>query len=408
MDKNDLIYDWNTRSNPETGRLRKIEFDDETLRDGLQSPSVRNPSMDEKIRILHLMDKLGIHTADLGLPGAGPQHIEHIRLLAKEIASSKLRIRANVACRTVVGDIAPVAALVQETGVPIEVCAFIGSSPIRQFTENWDEDRLVAMSSEALAFGVKEGLDVMYVTEDTSRSKPATLRRLFLNAIEIGVKRLCLCDTCGHATPDGVAALVTFTRDLIQSTGRDVGIDWHGHEDRGLGLPNALTAIESGVNRVHACALGIGERVGNTAMDTLLVNLKLLGWIDNDLTALNDYCQTVSRAVNVPIPAGYPVIGADAFLTATGVHASAVIKALKKEDSWLANRVYSGVPADLFGLEQKIAIGHMSGRSNITWWLEKKGIKATDTLVNTIFEHCKQGQALMSDSEVMAIVSAHS
>jgi 2-isopropylmalate synthase len=404
MDKSELIYDWNKAEHEALPLPASIEFDDETLRDGLQSPSVKNPTLEEKIKILHLMDRLGIHTADVGLPGAGPQHIEHIRALCREMRDSHLKIRPNVACRTVVGDIEPVVGLSEEIGIPIEVCAFIGSSPIRQYTENWDDEKLVALSTAALKFAIDHELPVMYVTEDTTRSHPDTLRRLFETAIEIGVRRLCLCDTCGHATPEGVTQLIRWTRELIAASKEDVKIDWHGHEDRGLGLVNTLAAIRAGADRVHACALGIGERVGNTAMDTLLVNLKLLGWIDNDLSCLNDYCQEVSRATEVVIPPAYPIFGEDAFLTATGVHASAVIKALRKGDTWLANRVYSGVPADLFGLEQKIAIGHMSGRSNIVYWLEKRDIPVTEELITAIFEHCKASNRLLEDDEVLQLV----
>src|SRR5215470_9867346 len=337
MDERELIHDWNDAGERWDKPLHRIQFDDETLRDGLQSPSVRSPSIDDKLRALHLMERLGIDTADIGLPGAGPHVVADVRRLAQEIASQRLRIRANCAARTLRQDIAPVIEISQQVGMPIEVCTFIGSSPIRQYAENWTVDLMVQHTEEAVSFAVSHGLPVMYVTEDTVRARPDTLRRLFLTAIGAGAQRLCLCDTVGHATPTGAANLVRFAKQVVLESGAEVGLDWHGHSDRGLAVANTIAAIRAGASRVHGCAIGIGERVGNTPMDQLLVNLRLLGWIDNDLSALSDYCERTSEGTGVPIPVNYPVVGADAFRTGTGVHAAAVIKAFKKGDRWLAD-----------------------------------------------------------------------
>jgi len=392
----DLIHDWNRI---EGAAPAEIQFDDETLRDGLQSPSVKDPTLDQKLRLLHLMDELGIDTADVGLPGAGARAREHILALVR--ATKDLSIEANVACRTLVSDIAPIVEVVQQTGVPVEVCAFIGSSPIRQYAEDWDFETMLRLSREAIEFCAKENLRAMFVTEDTTRARPEQVRALYTTAIEAGAKRICVCDTCGHATPSGVRRLVGFVKEIIDSLGADVGIDWHGHRDRGLGLVNTMTALEAGATRVHATALGVGERTGNTEMDLLLVNLKLSGLIDNDLSKLGEYCRLASEAVGIPIPPNYPVFGKDAFETATGVHAAAVIKAFRKGDDWLANRVYSGVPADLVGLEQVIAVGPMSGRSNVTWFLEKRGIKPTDAQVMRVLDLAKRTPRLLTEAEIL-------
>ncbi|MBL8899774.1 MAG: 2-isopropylmalate synthase [Planctomycetes bacterium] len=405
--RDDLVHDWNLLG--QTFQPTKpIEFDDETLRDGLQCPSVRDPSLDAKIEILHLMDKLGIHTADLGLPGAGEKARLHIRTLLEEIGRSKLKIRANVACRTVISDIAPAVDHVQATGVPLEVCTFIGSSPIRQYAEDWDMAVMEQNARAAVRFCRENGVENMFVTEDTTRAHPDHLRRLFTAALEEGTRRLCLCDTCGHATPNGVRQLFAWVREFVAGTGLEVKLDWHGHRDRGLGLANCLAAIESGADRIHATGLGIGERSGNAEMDLLLVNLKLLGWIKNDLRALPDYCRAISNAVGVPIPRSYPVVGADAFETATGVHAAAVIKAFKKGDHWLANRVYSGVPADEVGLEQRITVGPMSGKSNVIWCLERQGIEPTPERVERVLALAKQSSRLLHDDEIAAAARASS
>ncbi len=395
-EREDLIHDWNR---PYPSVETEVMFDDETLRDGLQSPSVRDPELDQKIELIHLMNDLGIHTADVGLPGAGERARTHITTLVKEMAS--LDISANVACRTVITDIAPVVDVVQETGEPIEVCAFIGSSPIRQFAENWDFEHMLELSKDAVEFGVKNDLDVMFVTEDTTRATPDQVRALYSTAIEAGAKRICVCDTCGHSTPMGTKALVRFVKDLVDELGADVGIDWHGHRDRGLGLINTLVALDAGATRLHATALGVGERTGNTEMDLLLANLRLNGLIDNDLSALGEYCQKAAEAIGMPFPVNYPIFGKDAFETGTGVHASAVVKALRKGDTWLANRVYSGVPADMFGLEQVIQVGPMSGKSNVQWYLEKRGKDADEEAVNRVLELAKKTPRLLTEEEIL-------
>ncbi len=401
-DRESLIYDWNTVER--TPERAAVQFDDETLRDGLQSPSVRDPDLDQKVRLIHLMDRLGIDTADVGLPGAGDRAREHIATLCREMAD--LDITPNVACRTLVSDIEPVVSLVQETGQPVEVCAFIGSSPIRQYAEGWDLDRMVELSREAVEFCAKNDLPCMYVTEDTTRAKPEDVRKLYTTAIEAGAKRICICDTCGHATPDGVHALIGFVKDLVAELGADVGIDWHGHRDRGMGLINAVAAVQAGATRIHGTALGVGERAGNTEMDLLLVNLKLMGIVDNDLSALAEYCELAAEACDVPIPHNYSVFGQDAFETGTGVHAAAVIKAYKKGDAWLADRVYSGVPAGMFGLEQVIKVGPMSGKSNVAWVLEKHGIEPTDDRVQSVLDLAKKTPRLLTDEEVLSAAGA--
>jgi 2-isopropylmalate synthase len=399
--KHDLIYDWNEDGGPAPRPARRIEFDDETLRDGLQSPSVTSPSVDRKVEILRLMDALGIDTADIGLPGAGGAVKEDTLAVARAMEAEKLRIAANCAARTLEADVRPIAEIVQKTGRPIEACLFIGSSPIRQYAEDWTMEKILEHTRSAVTFAVREGLDVMYVTEDTTRAHPADVERMNLTAVECGAKRVCLCDTCGHATPRGVARLVRFVRGLLDGRGLGhVKIDFHGHMDRGLGVWNAIAALEAGADRVHGTALGIGERVGNAPMDQILVNLKLMGWIANDLTKLAEYCRAVSESCRVPIPHGYPVVGKDAFETATGVHAAAVIKALRKGERWLADRVYSGVPAADFGREQVITIGPMSGRSNVVFWLEKRGLPATDAAVNAVLDRAKHSDRLLTDAEV--------
>jgi isopropylmalate/homocitrate/citramalate synthase len=392
-----LIYDWNRDGRAVRADYRAVELDDETLRDGLQGPSVRNPPLEIKKRLLHLMDQLGIHSADVGLPGASDRARAEIVALAKE--TTKLRtLKPNMALRTHPADVAAAIRVAMESGVAIEACAFIGSSPIRRFAENWSLDTMVRNVEESVAALVKAELSVMFVTEDTTRADAETLTKLYETAIAAGATRICASDTVGHATPEGVRNLLTFLRtDVIK--GRKVALDYHGHNDRGLGTINALAATAI-ADRVHGCALGIGERVGNTSMDQLLVNLRLWGLIDRDLSPLVEYVTLVSEHCGVPIPANYPALGADAFRTGTGVHAAAVIKALRKGDRALADSVYSGVPASVVGREQRIEVGPMSGESNVVYWLESHGYEPTQERVARVFDRAKQSDRLLTQEEL--------
>jgi len=401
---NALIYDWNQDDPPP--RPPAVILNDETLRDGLQSPSVRAPSIDQKLRILHLLDEIGIDTVDIGLPGAGPHVVRDVEMLARTIAESRLRITPNCAARTLIADIQPIADIVQRTGVAIECCCFIGSSPIRQYAEDWTVDHLQRCTEEAIGFAVRQGLRVMYVTEDTTRSDPETIRRLFQTAIQAGASRLCIADTVGHATPPGARAIVRFAKAIVAASGTDVGIDWHGHNDRDMGTINALAALEAGASRVHGTILGIGERVGNTPMDLLMVNLVLMGWIERDLTRLNDLVHAVSEATGEAIPDNYPVFGRDAFRTATGVHAAAVVKAFHKGDAEVADTVYSGVPARLVGRAQQIEVGPMSGKSNVVFWLECHGLAADEELVDRIFRRAKASITVLTEQEILREIEA--
>ena len=410
MNPSELIYDWNKIHPSSLWPTGPVLLNDETLRDGLQSPSVRDPSIQEKIEILHLMEALGIDSLDLGLPGAGPRAVEHVEALAREIVNHKMKIRANCAARTHQNDIRPIAELAQRTGLKIEAATFLGSSPIRRYTESWTEDFLLQTTETAVKYAVSLGLDVMYVTEDTTRCDPQMVKQLYSTAINCGARAIVICDTAGHATPMGTFALVRFIMDeVVKPCGEKIRVDWHGHCDRGLAVANSLAALVAGAECVHACALGLGERVGNTQMDQMLVNLKLMGippWAERDVSKLKQYCQAVSRATGVPIPANYPVVGEDAFRTATGVHAAAVIKAYKKNDTELANTVYSGVPSHLFGLEQVIDIGPMSGKSNVLFWLERRNLPATEDVVERIYKKAKSSNHTLSEAEILECVQS--
>src|SRR5690349_20729980 len=404
MPQSEWIHDWNTATPPQIPPGTQVMLDDETLRDGLQNPSVHDPAIEEKIRILHLMEALGIDSVNIGLPGAGPRAVEHTEALAREIAANRMKIRPNCAARTVEADIRPIVDISQRVGIAIEAATFLGSSPIRRLVEDWTVDHLVRTTENAVKFAVSHVLPSMYVTEDTIRTDPRSLKRLYSTAIANGARAIVLCDTVGHATPPGAYNLVKFAVDeIVKPSGEKIRVDWHGHCDRGLAGANSLWAIAAGAHQVHAAANSLGERVGNTPMELMLVNLRLMGLIEQDLARLKEYCETVATATHTVIPPNYPVIGKDAFRTATGVHAAAIVKAFHKGNVELANIVYSGVPSHLFGLEQIIEIGPMSGKSNVLYWLERHRIPADEALVAKLLEAAKKSSRVLTEEEVLAL-----
>jgi len=382
----------------------RVLLNDETLRDGLQNPSIQDPTIEEKIEILHLMESLQIDSVNIGLPGAGPRALQHTEALAREIATHRMRIKPNCAARTIEADIRPIAEISQRVGMAIEAATFLGSSPIRRLVEDWTVDHLERTTEAAVKFALAQGLPCMYVTEDTVRTDPETVKRLYTTAIRTGARAIVLCDTVGHATPQGAYNLVEFVMEnVVKPSGEKIRVDWHGHRDRGLDIANSLAAVAAGADQVHGVALSLGERVGNTPMELLLVNLRLMGLIENDLSSLRAYCEKVAKATHTVIPPNYPVFGKDAFRTATGVHAAAIIKALRTGDRDLADSVYSGVPAHLFGLEQVVEIGPMSGKSNVLYWLSRHNIPATDDVVNRIFDAAKQSSRVLTEQELMGL-----
>ena len=407
MPENEWIYDWNMAAPTHIAPGTRVLLNDETLRDGLQNPSIHDPGIEDKIEILHLMESLGIDSVNIGLPGAGPRAAAHVEALARGIAGNRMKIRPNCAARTVEADIRPIAEISQRVGIAIEAATFLGSSPIRRLVEDWTVDHLERTTEKAVKFAVAQGLPSMYVTEDTVRTDPETVERLYKAAIRSGAQAIVLCDTVGHATPEGAYNLVKFVFErVVNPSGAEIRVDWHGHRDRGLAIANSLAAIAAGAHQIHGVALSLGERVGNTPMELLLVNLKLMGLVDTNLTYLRAYVEKVAKATHTTIPPNYPVFGKDAFRTGTGVHAAAIIKAMHKGDRKLADAVYSGVPAHEFGLEQIVEVGPMSGKSNVLYWLELQKIPPTEELVNRIFDAAKNSPRLLTEEELRGLCAA--
>jgi 2-isopropylmalate synthase len=404
--KERLICDWNEIGSENRERVRVAEVADETLRDGLQSPSVRDPAIDEKLALLHHMVQLGIDCAAIGQPSSHRRQFCDTLRLAQEIADERLPIDVYATARTLREDIEPIVEISQRAGIAITVATFIGSSPIRMYTEGWELDRLQQLTEDAVTFAVRQGLPVMFVTEDTTRTRPEVLRRLNSTAIRCGAGRLCISDTVGHALPRGAAALVRFTRDIVREvTGaEEIAIDWHGHRDRGFDVANAFAAWEAGARRCHGTALGVGERCGNAAIEQLLVNLRLNGWAQGDLSTLPEYVALASHALGIPIPASQPIVGADAFRTATGVHAAALMKGRAKGDDWAVDRIYSSVPASIVGRKQEVEIGPLSGAANVRYYLDARGLAYDDETISFLLDRAKRTNRTLHESDVRSLL----
>jgi len=400
MTLDELINDWNGFP-PKDARIPLLN--DETLRDGLQSPSVRDPDIAAKRDLTHRLARLGVDAVNLGMPGAGPKALAAVRALVVEIRDHRLPLAPNVAVRTLEADLVQVAEIQQRSGVPLEAGAFLGSSPIRMDVEGWDLGFLVATARKAVAFCHRHEVPVMMVTEDSTRARPDVLKAIYSAAMDEGAQSICLSDTCGHATPDGVRRLVRFIKDEVVKD-RSVRIDWHGHNDRGLGVANAIAAFEAGADRLHGSILGIGERCGNVALDQLMINLHLMGFPKGDLSDLPALAELVAELCDVEIPANYPVLGRDAFRTGTGVHAAAIVKALHRGDVELADAVYSGVPAALVGRRQEIEIGPMAGHSNVVYWLEMNGYDPNPDRVDRILQYAKNSTRILTETEIRAVL----
>ncbi len=392
-----LIFDWNAAADAKPAR--EVALLDETLRDGLQSPSVKNPTLEEKLAGLELMNELGIEYVNVGLPSASTRAFAEALEMSREIATRRWSLRPVCAGRTLDEDVSAIVEVSQRAGIAVEASLYVGSSEIRALAEDWDLDRLLERAKSAIDVARAADLPVTFVTEDSTRARPDTLRRLLSLAVERGAERVCLCDTVGFATPEGAAHLTRFAREVV---GPQIGIDWHGHDDRGLAVANALSAASAGADRLHATALGVGERVGNPAMELLLLNLALSN-VPRSLAHVTSYCMHFARVLGIQVPDNQPLVGKNAFRTGTGVHASAILKGEAK-GQWLGDHVYSLLSASSVGQSTSIAVGPMSGTSNVRHWLKSQGISADERLLRAILTRAKSADRVLTDEELLSVV----
>nr|BFD88645.1 hypothetical protein KitaXyl93_00050 [Kitasatospora sp. Xyl93] len=413
--RQDVWYSWNDAStehgaehdgHEEHGGSGTGLVFDETLRDGLQAPHVRNPTPEQKLGFLEHMVRSGIRCADLGFPGSDPAAAEECTALARHIATAGLDLVPGFAGRTHPADIGAICEVGQRAGIGVEAYAFIGVSPIRQYVEDWDPGLIERAIRTAAAECARGGAEFVLVLEDTVRCTPQVLAGVYDVAVETGVRRLTLCDTVGAAVPRGTAALIRWTRRYFAQRGHTVDLEWHGHNDRGLALVNSLVALSLGCARVHGTVLGVGERAGNASLDQIIVNHRLDDGHPYDLRALRGYVEHAAPLLGVEIPRNYPGMGRDVFKTSAGVHASAILKAHRKGDEALKDGVYAGVPARLLGREQEVLVDAASGASSVKYWLTTHGYPAEDSdVVKRVLELAKTRRTPLTDEEIGRVIA---
>jgi 2-isopropylmalate synthase len=396
-------FDWNTP----TVRRQPIEVGDVTLSEGLLSPSVVDPSQPDKRRLLSLMPVLGLRAVSLGHPGLGVRQFSTVLNLARELMLAQWELDASCVARASVKDVASALDVRERSGLDVEVAVTLAVSPIQMEAEGLSAARLRDAAEASIAFAVRAGARVVAVLDDASRTPPEQLAPVLRDVAALGASAVRLADSAGRATPDATRALVRFVSEHLRTrTGRPVRLDWVGQNDRGLALANAMAAVDAGVDRVFASALGLGSRSGITPMELLLTNLRVNGLWSHSLRTVVEYCESAATAFGIAIAPSSPLIGSDAFRTGSGAHATALVKALRAGDPWLADNVISGVPAGLLGLENRVDISPVSGLSNVRWWLARHGYDASDqVLTRELLLAVKQTQRAATDDELHELVA---
>jgi 2-isopropylmalate synthase len=404
-----MLFNWNSvpaDPEPQAGSP-KGSFFDETLRDGIQAPTITAPSLEQKVQIVDHMMAAGIRSADLGFPSSGPVAARECLELARYVAARGHPMSVAYAGRTHPSDIRPICEIAQRAGISVDAYLVIAVSPIRQYVEDWDTDfivRNIRVAAQECRLG---GVEFVLVLEDATRCTPEVLASVYDEAIDVGVRRVALCDTVGVAVPSGTEAIIRWSARYFCERGYPVAFDWHGHNDRGLAVINSLTALASGCERVHGTVLGVGERAGNSSIDQLLVNSHLDGHGHHDLMALRRYCEYASAVLGFEIPRNYPAMGQDVFTTSAGIHAAAILKAHEKADALVKDSVYSSIPASNLGREQEVLIDSASGVSNVKYWLGVRGRQCDDESIEKVLRVAKANGRPLNDGEIERILATH-
>ncbi|MEJ8660439.1 MULTISPECIES: LeuA family protein [Streptomyces] len=406
----DVWFNWNAigvaAQQPVSAPPYSGTFFDETLRDGLQAPNIRNPSLEQKLRLVDHMVRSGVTSADLGFPGSDPAALRTCVDIAQHIVRSGHPLSQGYAGRTHPSDINAICEIAQQVGVAVDAYIFIGVSPIRQYVEDWDVQLIQRHIRESVVECRRGGAEFVLVLEDAVRCTPEVLGQVYDVAIDTGVRRVTLCDTVGAALPSGVESLIQWSHQYFQDRGHQVAFEWHGHNDRGLALANSLTALAHGCERVHGTILGIGERAGNASLDQLMVNSHLDEHGRYDLKALREYSDYAASVLGVEVPQNYPALGRDVFKTSAGVHASAILKAHEKGNLLVKDTVYSSVPASCLGREQEVLIDEASGANNVKYWLTLHGYdSANTTLIKNVLAKAKSSRGPLTDEQIRQIIA---
>jgi len=391
-----FLYDWSANNG-----LKKCYILDDTLRDGLQSVNLVSPNIDEKILLINYMINAGIDVITLSYPAMSKITEQESLIMLKHFTSVRAKVLPDFAARTLIKDIQPIVNLQEKTGIKVQAHLFIGCSALRQHIEKWNIEFIRDRIRESLYFAQQQNLQAVLVIEDGTRTDPTMLSEIVETAILYGAKGICIADTTGYADCAATKKIIEFTKHIVNNN--EIHLEWHGHNDRGLALANALTAIAEGIEVIHATSLGLGERTGNVPFEVLMANLFLYGCLDIDMKSVYEYAKATRKFTKALIAPNHPVVGDNVFTTATGTHAAAMYKAAQT-DCGLVDYVYSSIPAHVLGRKQQFEIGRMSGIASIVGKLIEMGLPQNHTIINEILEKAKKSNAILTQNELDTII----
>ena len=392
-------YSWN-----EERRNAPLVLVEDDTRDALQSVAVARPTTDERRDLLERVSRLGVHLSFIGFPAVSAVEHAECQALVSYIAERRLAIRPVLMARAVAIDLDRIIDIQQASGCAIVADLYVSISSIRLRAEGWDLVRLLRDLVAVASRAANNGLDFRLAFEDSTRAVPNDLKSAVEAALDVGAPTIVLNDTVGSSHPSGAARHVAFVGDLVARAGADAAIAWHGHNDKGLALANALAAVDAGATIVSGTFLGVGERAGNIPLEQLILALAERGQFGSDLDELPLICALFAARMGWSIPPNQPLIGADVFSTGTGTHAAALLKARHLGREW-EDAIYSGVSAAALGREQSILIGPNSGRAAVRAVLDELSIEVNDDVVEQVLEHCKRAaKCLRTREEIEGIM----
>jgi 2-isopropylmalate synthase len=404
------VYNWakfKATSSPIRERVSRVAIDDETWRDGMQGTHLSvHPGTEQRQRYIESAARHGyIDHLDIGFPASGPQQrrqlIEIINFSQRERLGVTFSAAGRAAAR---GDVEAVDTVAQSTGVPVEADLFFDVSSLRAKVEGWDREEMIRKVAENIKFAKEHGLPVMFVPERASVTHPDELFEACRIAAEAGADRIAIADTTGVLTPSATRNLFRGFFATVGLDHPDVAVDFHEHNDLGMGTANCVVAAEEGVERLHATARGIGERAGNVALEQLLVVLNLEGFRNTDTRQLQEYTKMAAELLSVPIQSHEPLVGEESTATASGVHASTYGKSSSENQRDLPP-IYFAVPPSDIGLEPHVKIGPMSGMANVHGFCREVGVDGiTDADAQKLLSVAKERWALLSKEDVLGIL----
>ena len=394
-----LLTDWNEKK---TFKNKSIVIEDDTLRDGLQSALLRIPNYFEKKELVTLAHASRIKYVMLGFPGASEDAYHECRLLVQFIRDMQWPLVPRLLGRANQSDMAAICRLQEETGVPLQADFFINICALRLKVEGWNLATITQMIHQASEQLDRHGVSYSISLEDATRSDTSIIEKMLCTIVNTKAIAIVLCDTVGACLPSGVANLLRFVKKTIAAHNSHIFQWWHGHNDRGLALANALCALDHGIDGISGTFLGIGERSGNICIEQIMLHLNQYYGSAYCLDSARQYCSLLSRYTEYTMPINQPLFGNQSFTTTAGTHIRALEKA-KRFGTGAHDLLYSSVAAHDLGRQQQIMLGPMSGRSAVKSVLEQIGESYDEKKISTLFNYFKKIQKPITVQEFIDI-----